>query len=321
MPQRLQHNLDVIHYMLKNASPDQLAWRSEQIGESLGDIITHLREVERWHNQVGDAPPPKDTASDGYLAALTDYMTYRRRTLQLLDMPRQQDRLQHPLFGELSRSELISEIDAYDRTHIRRMEAIMREMPLNPLLARALAEIAEYHRRYRPYLQEAQTLLDIGVGTGLALRHVMRQNPHLACAGVDVRDLRLPHMDVPLQLYDGHTLPYQPGQFDVSLLFYVLHHCHDPGRLLAEARRVTRHKLIIIEEFHHAGVDKTSLDLTERQSHRALGIPPDLPYQLFDKSHFAEMLQSCRLSVVEHQLLPSQTTRPVQKYLYVVDVD
>ena len=40
--------------------------------------------------------------------------------------------------------------------------------------------------------KDATSVLDIGVGPGLALRYVMLQNPHLSFAGVDVRDLRLP---------------------------------------------------------------------------------------------------------------------------------
>jgi ubiquinone/menaquinone biosynthesis C-methylase UbiE len=139
-------------------------------------------------------------------------------------------------------------------------------------------------------------------------------------AGVDVRDLRLLNVDVPLRVYDGHTLPFTTNQFDVSLLFYVLHHCQDPHRLLHEAVRVTRQKIIIIEEFDRPGADTTSLDMTERQSHRALGIPPDLFYQLFDQPEFEEMLQAHNLIQLEQQLLPSKTTRPVRKYLYVLQL-
>jgi SAM-dependent methyltransferase len=193
-------------------------------------------------------------------------------------------------------------------------------MPLNPLLARAIYEVSDYHRRYQPHLAQATSLLDIGVGPGLALQHVIQQNPHLTCAGVDVRDMRLPDVEIPLQVYDGHTLPFTKNQFDISLLLYVLHHCQDPLRLLDETIRVTRQKIILIEEFDLPGADEISLDLTERQSHRALGIPPDLPYQLFDRPEFESMLQGRNLIELAQQTLPSETTRPVQKYLYVMAV-
>ena len=104
------------------------------------------------------------------------------------------------------------------------------------------------------------------------------------------------------------------------LLFYVLHHCEYPQQVLWEAIRVTRGKIIIIEEFDRPNVDETSLDLTERQSHRALGIPPDLYYQLFDQSEFEQVLQAHNLIQLDRQLLPSKTTRPVEKYLYVMEL-
>jgi ubiquinone/menaquinone biosynthesis C-methylase UbiE len=119
-------------------------------------------------------------------------------------------------------------------------------------------------------------------------------------------------------VYDGHTLPFSENQFDISLLFYVLHHCQNWNQVLDEAVRVTRRNLIIIEEFSLPDADETSLDLTERQNHQALGIPTDLPYQVFDQTEFEAMLQARNLIMLEQQPLPSETARPVQKYLYVV---
>jgi SAM-dependent methyltransferase len=262
--------------------------------------------------------------SSDYRQAFQEYMRYRQKLLSFLQnlSPLQwQVTVDHPRFGSLRLAELVEIIEAYDRKHIQQMEEIIYAMPINPLLVRAVAEIRDYHRRYRSYLAQATSLLDIGVGAGLALQYIRQQNPHLICAGVDVRDLRLPQVDVPLQLYDGYTLPFSRDQFDVSLLFYVLHHCQSPSRVLDEAARVTRRNIILIEEFDQPGADEVSLDMTERQSHRALGLPSDLPYHLFDKTEFESMLRTRNLIELEHQLLPSKTTRPIWKYLYIVAVD
>lgn len=350
MYRKLQRNFDTIEFLFKNASTDQLIWGKEKKTGSLGQVICHLRDIEgRWvglcmsHLRVmrgADAmtrygghilaasrrlpgmarlaSSPRRLAANGgatpaYARAFEEFAQQRRQTLSLL-----QTLLAVP-GRKASVGRLVEKIDRHDQAHIDQIEALIRHMPLNPLLARALHEISDYHRRYQRYLAQATSLLDIGLGTGLALQHVMQQNPHLAVAGIDIRDLRLPHVTVPLQLYNGDNLPFESQQFDVSLLFYVLHHCHDPARLLAEARRVTRQRLIIIEEFDLPGADKISLELTERQNHRALGLPTDLPYQLFDQTDFEVMLRQRQLWQVERQLLPSQTTRPVQKYLYVLD--
>jgi SAM-dependent methyltransferase len=249
------------------------------------------------------------------------YAHYRRQTMNLLQntSPYRGTAI-HRLFGKLPLEQLVAVMDEYDRIHIHQLENVIREMPLNPLLTRALNEISEYHRRYRPYVTDAASLLDIGVGSGLALQHVIRQNPHLTAAGIDIRDLRLPEIKVPLQLYNGRAMPFADNHFEVSLIFYVLHHCQDARQVLREAIRVTGRHIIIIEEFERTHADETSLDMTERQSHRALGIPPDLPYHLFDQPEFEQILRSHHLVQLEQQLLPSQTTRPVEKYLYVLKV-
>jgi ubiquinone/menaquinone biosynthesis C-methylase UbiE len=335
MHQKLQHNFDIIQYLVKNASPQQLIWRKDENSWSLADILCRLRDAERWHARVqvpvvegpGHISPPLDEfdkdRSTAAKYAFEAYAYYRQKTLALFQdvFPGQwQCPVIHRLFGAVTLAELVEIIDEFDQIHIHQIEDVIHNMPLNPLYARALHEISDYHRRYQPHLARATSLLDIGVGSGLALQYVMQQNPHLTFAGVDIRDLRLPDVNVPLQVYEGYMLPYGDNQFDVSLIFYVLHHCQHPHHLLGEAIRVTRQKLIIIEEFHRPGADPTSLDLTERQSHRALGIPPDLPYRLFDQPEFEEMLRKHNLFELEQQLLPSQTTRPVEKYLYVGQV-
>jgi len=321
MYQQLQRNFDVIQYLVKNASSEQLSWRKDHDSWSLADVLGHLRDVERWNASINlagvngyDSPHhniDKEHAFDAYAQ-------YRRQTMTLLQQEHNQGPAVHRLFGRLPLDQLVKVMDEYDQIHIHQLEKVIREMPGNPLLTRALNEISEYHCLYRSQLAEATSLLDIGVGSGLALQHVMQQNPHLSTVGIDIRDLRLPNVNVPLRIYNGHSMPFSNDHFDVALIFYVLHHCEDPEQVLREAIRVTRSKLIIIEEFDRPDADETSLDMTERQSHRALGIPPDLPYHLFDQPEFEQLLLRHNLVQLDRQLLPSKTTRPVEKYLYVL---
>ena len=81
-----------------------------------------------------------------------------------------------------------------------------------------------------------------------------------------------------------------------------------------------RNYLVIIEESDDPHADETSLDLTERQVHQALGFPPDLPCQFFDKLEFEAMFKDCHLLQLRQQALPSATTRPVQKHLYMMEI-
>ena len=81
-------------------------------------------------------------------------------------------------------------------------------------------------------------LLDIGCGDGLLARALADRLGATEVQGVDVH-VR-PHPLVPVQEYDGLTLPFPAGRFDVVTLCDVLHHAAAPAVVLKEALRVLR---------------------------------------------------------------------------------
>ena len=52
MHQQLQRNFDVIQYLVKNASSEQLTWRKNHNSWSLADVLGQLRDVERWNASI-----------------------------------------------------------------------------------------------------------------------------------------------------------------------------------------------------------------------------------------------------------------------------
>lgn len=123
--------------------------------------------------------------------------------------------------------------------------------------------VGHYHWHIARFVEEvgAQRVLEIGVGTGLSLRHYPAG---ISVLGVDIcprmlekarrRQANGTSADVELQLVDGEALPYEPGTFDAVVLPFVISVTPDPKRLLAEAFRVLEpggHLLIVN---HFAGV-------------------------------------------------------------------
>ena len=106
--------------------------------------------------------------------------------------------------------------------------------------ARRLLELARRHRGGRPL-----RVLDVGCGIGLTDRLLL---PHVSSLeGVDVsagmvERARKANPAAAYQVYDGRTLPFADGEFDVSFAITVLHHVEPPDRapLLAEMGRVTK---------------------------------------------------------------------------------
>lgn len=89
------------------------------------------------------------------------------------------------------------------------------------------------------------SLLDVGCGNGSICWAIREQFKRVQM--LDVLNYVWPEVILPYSDYvEGDSLPY--GQeFDTVLVLTVLHHSSDPMRLLEEAWRVTKKRLIIIE--------------------------------------------------------------------------
>lgn len=105
---------------------------------------------------------------------------------------------------------------------------------------------------------DVRSILDVGSGTGRALRYFARHRPGLRIVGVEpVKELReMGHRQgVPEDLLidgDATRLAYGDGEFDVVCEFGVLHHIREPARAVAEMLRVAR-KAVLISDSNNFG--------------------------------------------------------------------
>lgn len=97
-----------------------------------------------------------------------------------------------------------------------------------------------------PHLAAGQRILDVGAGSCLVAARLRARGLDVTAA--DVHDASCEPSVVPI-LIDGVSLPFDDDAFDVALLITVLHHTHDPDRVLAEASRVAR-RLVVQEDVH-----------------------------------------------------------------------
>jgi SAM-dependent methyltransferase len=93
-------------------------------------------------------------------------------------------------------------------------------------LATALADIAPPSR----------SMLDIGSSDGLLARETADRLGVTDVRGVDIKIQ--PHPGIPVEAYDGRTLPFEDGRFDLVTICDVLHHAEDPLAVVREALRV-----------------------------------------------------------------------------------
>lgn len=100
--------------------------------------------------------------------------------------------------------------------------------------------------RLTPFIAKGDRVLDLGCGTGSIAKIIKGKiSPQMTL--VDVQ--HNPMCDqYPVIIYDGESLSFTNNQFSVCLLTAVLHHCHNPVKVLDEAIRVTSGKIIIMED-------------------------------------------------------------------------
>jgi SAM-dependent methyltransferase len=114
-----------------------------------------------------------------------------------------------------------------------------------PALMRKRAERKwRWIRAHLPEIPAGAKVLDLGAGEGF-VGEVVRGETGAEVVLADVVDFN--RTTLPLVRYDGRSLPFESGQFDLTLLIYVLHHAREAERVLAEARRVTRGPIVVLE--------------------------------------------------------------------------
>ena len=110
---------------------------------------------------------------------------------------------------------------------------------------------SEIGRRVEPYLQRGWEVLDLGSGTG-RLSRWLRDRAGIRPTLADVVEFGNRVGGLPyVRLEDPLTTPFEDGSFDAVIMLFVLHHVpgwEDQEALLAEASRVARSRLILIED-------------------------------------------------------------------------
>jgi SAM-dependent methyltransferase len=60
---------------------------------------------------------------------------------------------------------------------------------------------------------------------------------------------------VPYVVYDGRRLPFADGSFDMVVVLLTLHHCAEPERVMDEAIRVARGRVLVTESVYRNALD------------------------------------------------------------------
>ncbi|OAB56899.1 methyltransferase type 11 [Phormidium willei BDU 130791] len=127
--------------------------------------------------------------------------------------------------------------------------------------------------------------LDVGCGSGEIARAIQQLRPYSQLKGVDVLVRR--QTVIPVEAFDGQTLPYPDNHVDVVLLVDVLHHTNHPQQLLSECCRVAKQAILIKDHTCNNPFDEVRLRLMDWVGNRSYGV--SLPYNYLSSRQWTRL--------------------------------
>jgi len=136
-------------------------------------------------------------------------------------------------------------------------------------------------------------VLDVGCGDGHLTRLIANKRPDVSIFGIDV--LQRPNPTMPVEVFDGRSIPYEDNSFDVLMFADVLHHTEQPMTLLREAVRVSRQAVLIKDHSVEGTLAYPTLRLMDWIGNARHGV--SLPYNYWTRAKWQHALHNLNLSI------------------------
>lgn len=157
-----------------------------------------------------------------------------------------------------------------------------------------------HNRRVRVLARELSALLpargrilDVGCGDGLLASLIQNYEPGRTVTGLDVLIRIGTH--IPVEKFDGHTLPFSDASFETLMFVDVLHHTDNPATLLREAARVARHSIVIKDHTLNGIAAAATLRFMDWVGNRRHNVV--LPHNYWPKQKWLDTFASLDLKV------------------------
>ena len=138
-------------------------------------------------------------------------------------------------------------------------------------------------------------VLDVGCGDGFLDSCILRERPDIVIKGLDVLLRKGTH--IPVEMYDGHDLPYADSSFDTVMFVDVLHHSESIEHLLLEAIRVTRKTIIIKDHLKNGLLAGPTLRLMDNIGNARFNV--ELAYNYWPRNKWMRTIDAMGLSICD----------------------
>ena len=148
------------------------------------------------------------------------------------------------------------------------------------------------------------SVLDLGGGDGAIAKYVKNHRPDISITCIDVNVYE--HEKMPIEYFDGETIPYSSSSFDCVMLIDVLHHTIDPYKILSEAERVSQNYILVKDQKCDGLASIPTLKFMDTIGNKRHGV--SLPFNYWKniewKNKFNELNLNEEISIPRLKLYP-----------------
>ena len=155
---------------------------------------------------------------------------------------------------------------------------------------RRTSVLSSWCSRLIPFNSE---VLDVGCGDAQLTRLIAEKRPDISISGIDVH--QRPCAAMPVETFDGKSIPYDERKFDVVMFVDVLHHTEQPMTLLQEAFRVARQAVLIKDHLAEGALANATLRLMDWVGNARHGV--HLPYNYWTLAQWHHAWHGLGLSI------------------------
>jgi len=166
------------------------------------------------------------------------------------------------------------------------------------------------------FVKSGETVLDCGCGS-LLIAQKLQKLSGIKVFGVDV--INLNRTNLSMCLCPGERMAFANRSVSVVCLNFVLHHTEDPLETLRECLRVTRHRVIILEDIYQNQLELKLLKVLDWTGNRSVSVHMNLPFNFKSENEWRDIFATLDVELVAVENVRPIPWRPSRHRLFVLD--
>ncbi len=130
-----------------------------------------------------------------------------------------------------------------------------------------------------PFLENESSILDIGCGNG-DLGYFLKKNRKISYHGVDILEINSKNNNFITK--SDMPYPFDDKSFDIVILILTLHHFSHPESGLLEAIRLSRKKILLLEDVPRSSLEKNLMKFVDYIGNRFVSKDIPLPFNFYN---------------------------------------